>query len=296
MSWRRLARLSSDVVGGRWPSRATKTLTPALRGNDNAKMVCGDGRLGARIGRWAVVGLLTLLAGACATTPPPLPSPPPAPLPTPAKAPVCPVCEDSTAEIARLRQELANREAELRDLRAQQRDQTRVLQETAKQATRAKVKLRRLANQADAASYLAEVEVVLDSARSAPGARSRAPLLALAQEILESSSAPFAQGDYGTAMDLAAQAEQLTAIVNGNPAQPASGARSTAETPFDVTIRLRATIESNLRRQPGDGALSIGVLPEGTRLVATAHRNGWLKVETDDGRSGWMYQSVVGAP
>jgi hypothetical protein len=272
-------------------------LTPRLGSNDNAKMVFGDVRLGARIGRWAVVGLVGLFIGACATPPPPpAPSPPPAPPPVPAKVQVCPVCEDSSAEIARLRQELANREAELRDLRAQQRDQSRVLQETTKQATRAKVKLRRLANQADAASYLAEVEVALESARSAPGARSRAPLLALAQQILESSSAPFAQRDYGTAMDLAAQAEQLAATVGGNAAQSATGARSTAETPFDATIRLRATIESNLRQHPGDGALSISVLPEGTRLVATAHRNGWLKVETEDGRSGWMYQSVVGVP
>ena len=97
-------------------------------------------------------------------------------------------------------------------------------------------------------------------------------------------------------MDLAAQAEQLAAIVAGNAAPSGTGARPTAETPFDATIRLRATIESNLRQHPGYGALSISVLPEGTRLVATVHRNGWFKVETEDGRSGWMYQSVVGAP
>ena len=198
--------------------------------------------------------------------------------------------------MARLRQELALRESELRDLRAQQRDQARVLQETAKQATRAKVKLRRLTTQADAASYVAEVEVALDTARSAPLAPSRAPLLALAQAVLEASATPFAQGDYGAAMDLAAQADELVALIAANPAPPASGARATAETRFDVTIRLRAASESNLRRQPGDKAPSIGVLPEGTRLTATAHRDGWFKVETEDGRAGWMYQSVVGAP
>jgi hypothetical protein len=195
-----------------------------------------------------------------------------------------------------LRQQLAILETELRDQRAQQRDQARVLQETTKQATRARVKLRRLATQADAASLIAEVEVALETARSAPGARSAAPLLALARKILESSAMAFAQGDYGTAMDIAAQAEQLAAILAANSVQPASGARAAAETRFDVTIRLQATIESNLRRQPGEKALSIGVLPEGTRLMATAHRDGWFKVETEDGRSGWMFQSVVGAP
>jgi hypothetical protein len=270
-------------------------LTPGPCSNDNAIMVFGEVALEARIGRAAVVGLVSLLIGGCVTAPPPAP-PQPAPVVAPTSAPVCPVCEDSSAEIARLRFELASREAELRELRDRQRDQARVLQETAKQASRAKVKLRRLATQADAASYVAEVEVAIESARSMPVAPSRAPLLAIAQALLESSAAPFAQGDYGTAMDLAAQAEQLVQIVAGNTAASASGARSTAETPLDVTLRLRATIESNLRRQPGDTAASIAVLQEGTRLVATGYRSGWFRVETEDGRSGWMYQSVVGAP
>lgn len=243
--------------------------------------------------RWAGVGLVGMLIGGCATPPPP-PPPPPETVETPVRVPVCPTCEDASGELARLRQELASRETELRDLRAQQRDQTRALQETTKQAARAKVKLRRFATQADAASYLAEVEVALAAARSTPGAGARNPLLSLAQEILDSSAAPFAHGDYGAAMDLAGQAEQLAAIAVGARARPASGSRATAEMPFAVTIPLRVTIESNLRRQPRDKRPPIGVLPEGTPLVARAYRDGWLRVETEDGRSGWIYRSLVG--
>lgn len=283
-------------------------MTPGPRSHDNAQMVFGDVPLDARNeakpkrrvhGRGtsiqAVAALLGLLIGGCATQPPP--PPPPAPVVVaPASAPVCAVCEDTSAEMASLRQELALRESELRDLRAQQRDQARVLKETAKQASRAKVKLRRLATQADAASYVAEVEVALDVARSAPGAPSRAPLIALAQAVLEASAAPFAQGDYGVAMDLAEQADELVALIAVTPARPASGARATAETRFDVTIRFRAASESHLRRQPGDKAPSLGVVREGTRLTTTAHRDGWFKVETEDGRAGWIHQSVVAAP
>ena len=124
-------------------------------------------------------------------------------------SPTCPSCEDQTREIARLKQDLATREAELRDLRSNQRDQVKVLQESTREATRAKVRLRRLATQADAASYIAEVEVAMATLRSSLGAKGTPPLMTLAQGILESSAGPFAQGDYGAAMDRAAQAEQL---------------------------------------------------------------------------------------
>jgi hypothetical protein len=247
---------------------------------------------GAR--RWAGVGVVGMLIGGCATAPPPPPPPPPAPVETAVREPVCPTCEDASGELARLRQELASRETELRDLRAQQRDQARALQETTKQADRAKVKLRRFATQADAASYLAEVEVALAAARSTPAAGARNPLLSLAQEILDSSAAPFTHGDYGAAMDLAGQAEQLAATAAGVRARPASAPRKTADMPFAVTIPLRVRIESNLRRQPRDKGPPIGVLPEGTLLVARAYHDGWLRVETEDGRSGWIYQSLVG--
>ena len=52
---------------------------------------------------------------------------------------------------------------ELRELRTNQREQVKVIQESTREATRAKVKLRRLATQAEAASYIAEVEVAMAS-------------------------------------------------------------------------------------------------------------------------------------
>src|SRR5512138_1288637 len=89
----------------------------------------------------AVAWLLSLALSSCA-------SPPPSVTPEVTyRQPTCPSCEEQTREIAELRQNLANREAELRDLRANQRDQVKVLQETTREAARAKMKLRRLATQ-----------------------------------------------------------------------------------------------------------------------------------------------------
>jgi hypothetical protein len=102
---------------------------------------------------------------------------------------------------------------ELREL-STQREQVKSLQETTREVARAKVKLRRVATQADAASYLAEVEVTLQSLRKAVRGGPERDLLDLAQRIHAKSAALFAQGDSDVAaMDRAAQAEQLASVV-----------------------------------------------------------------------------------
>jgi hypothetical protein len=206
----------------------------------------------------------------------------------------CPSCEVQTREIARLRQDLANRDAELHDLRSSQRDQVKVLQESRLEVTRAKVKLRRLATQADAASYIAEVEVALESLRSSLSATSTVPLMVVAQGILESTAAPFAQGDYGVAMDRATQAEELIALVADNRVRPSSSPRAPREVLLQVSIPLTVTVDSKLRRQALGKAPVVGVLKKGTPLVAHAYRGTWMQVETEDGRSGWVDQMRLG--
>jgi len=217
------------------------------------------------------------------------------PLETRVREPTCPSCDEQTREIARLREGLANREVELRDLRSNQREQVKVLQESTREVTRARVKLRRLATQADAASYVAEVEVAMESLRSSLGATSSFPLMLLAQSILESTAAPFAQGDYGVAMDRAAQAEQLISWVAHYQVRPGSRGRVPGEVPLQAAIPLKVTIDSNLRRQPLRKAPVVGVLKKDSPLVAHAHKGGWMLVKTADGRSGWVDQLRLGA-
>jgi len=88
-------------------------------------------------GLWAVVWLMSSGLTACVTPPPAVPPPPVSvPLETTIREPTCPSCEEQTREIARLRQDLVKREAELRDLRSNQRDQIKELQESTREITR----------------------------------------------------------------------------------------------------------------------------------------------------------------
>ena len=239
-----------------------------------------------------VLSACALLAG-CAATPPPAPEPLPVPSAPalPLAEPVCPACLDRSDEIARLRQDLANREAELRDLRSSQREQVRAVQESSREVTRAKARVRRLATQADAASYLAEVEVALQSARPAATA---SPLLGLAAAFLTAAQAPFAQGDYATAMDRAAQAEQLvTAAAAGTPT--ASRTRVAGEVLLQAGIPLKSRGDAPLRRAPERRAAVVATLARDTALTAHAYKGDWMRVETEDGRFGWLPQAELAA-
>lgn len=187
------------------------------------------------------------------------------------------------------------REGELRDLRSSQRDQVKVIVESAREVTRAKAKLRRLATQADAASYIAEVEVALKALRTTLPKASAQPLLALAQGLLESTAAPFDKGDYAAAMDRAAQAEQLVMVVADSQA-PGVRARVPGELPLQVTIAVKTLADSPLRAKPMPKAPVVMVLKKDSLLVAQAYKGMWMRVETEDGHSGWVSQAQLGAP
>ncbi|MEO8508893.1 MAG: SH3 domain-containing protein [Betaproteobacteria bacterium] len=242
--------------------------------------------------RRGIVGLLVVALAGCATAPPEPPPPPPAPLivevPAPERA--CPTCDDQNREIARLRQELAARDADLRDLRNTNREQAKSLQDSTREVTRAREKTRRLATQADAASYIAEVEVTLAALRAAPTSPATAPLIAMASGFHAATAAPFAQRDYALAMERAAQAEALLAVV----ATAQSGNSPRGETALQVTIPLRVTIGSNLRRQPHRRAPILSIVDEDSRVFANAWQDGWLRVTVADGRAGWINQNQLG--
>jgi hypothetical protein len=164
----------------------------------------------ARVRRLLFLAILGVAAGGCGTVPS-LRTPTPVPAQASLSQPACVPCAEQTREIERLRQDVASRDAEVHDLRSTQLVQVKVLQESKREVTRAKVKLRRLATRADAASYIAEVEVAIDTVRSSAAVKSNDPQIVAAQRLLDSTSAPFPRGDYGAAIDRAAQAEQLIA-------------------------------------------------------------------------------------
>lgn len=212
-----------------------------------------------------------------------------------AETPAPPLLELYTAqqhEIERLQKLLAEKETQLRSQQVRQQNQAKVLQETSSQATRAQVKLRRLATQSSAASTIAEVEVAMKRLQSFQSTVSERALQAQAQQLLDAATATYAKGDYAAAMDHAAQSRGLIDMVINNRTRKVSDPRQ-AMVPFQVPIPLRVRNDSNLRRGPRDSAAVMGVLKKDSALTAQAYQGDWLRVQTDDGRSGWLLNTLV---
>ena len=250
--------------------------------------------------RFGSVTLLALLAVGCTTPgpgpapePPPVAPEPPAAVVVPPRTDECAPCAGLKTEIAHLQRRLAERESELSDLRAQRQEQAKALEESARQAARTTARLRRLATRASAASYIAEVEVSMATARSAPGAEAEQAKLDRAQQLLDSSRQPYDKGDYAGAIDRASQAAELIARATEEPARPPARTGPIHVERLAVPIRLRVRIDSHLRGGPSARAAILAVLAGGTPVLANARSDGWLRVATPDGRSGWVYRPLL---
>lgn len=195
-------------------------------------------------------------------------------------------------EIEHLKRLLAEKETQLRSLQARQQDHARMLQETTNQAVRAKVKLRRLATQSSTASTIAEVEVTMKNLQSFQNTVSESAPQAQAQYLLDVATASYTKGDYTAAMDHAAQSRELINMVANNRARKASDSRKVT-VPFQIPIVLRVRNDSNLRREPRDSAAVVGILKKDSVLTAQAYQGDWLRVQTDDGRLGWLLNTLA---
>lgn len=238
---------------------------------------------------WTALALFASLAAGCAA-PPSSPVETPAPIAVPPPEPVCVPCARLQVEVVQLRRLLAERESELSVLREQRVENAKALEETTRRAAGARARLRSLATRAVAASYIADVEVSMATAGLASGDESKRAQLALAQKILDSSTGPFAKGDYDAAIDLASQAAETLA----KTAQPTT-AKTCANRAlhFVGATPLRVKIDSNLRDGPSRKAAIRRVLSAGTPVMGQARCGAWLRVEIAEGRSGWVHRSLL---
>jgi hypothetical protein len=95
-------------------------------------------------------------------------------------------------------------------------------------------------------------------------------------------------------MDRAGQAEQLVAAAGESaPATPRS--RVTGEVLLQVSIPLKASADSSLRREPEPRAPVVAALRKDSALVAHAYKGNWMRVETEDGKFGWLPQTALTA-
>ncbi|HEY6059075.1 MAG TPA: SH3 domain-containing protein [Gemmatimonadales bacterium] len=194
---------------------------------------------------------------------------------------------DLDQRLARLQLQLLDRDALVEDLQAR-------LDAASRDAVRSMAKVQTLATRAEAASGMAEAQIVLQTLRrTARG--SATPELARATKMLSDAASEFDHQNYGGALYLANQAKSQGTVGrrrvtegSGDPSAVRPG-----ESMFAVPVALRTTGRCNLRDGPGSTFKVLATLDGGVQLTGISYADQWMRVVDDNGREGWVFWSLV---
>lgn len=184
-------------------------------------------------------------------------------------------------QMAQLQLQLLEREAQLDELRIQ-------LDDARREVVRAMAKLQSLATRAEAASAMAEAEVALRQLRTAQPA---APGVGQAERLLALANTEFDGQNYAGALYLATESKKTAS----ESWAAGGGDRRPGEVAFAAALRLQTLTRSNVRAGPGTRFEVLFTLEEGAPLVAHSHVDDWLRVSDADGRTGWIFHTLVAA-
>jgi hypothetical protein len=243
-----------------------------------------------------------LVVAACATAKPtttPAPSAPATqPVPTPpstAKPAPGRTIRDTTVvadpeqerRIARLELRLLEKDALLEDLQSR-------LDESRTDIVRTLAKIQSSASRAEAASGVAEAELALRSLQSGDGAQSITTQQVA--KIVKEGSAEFDKKNYGGALYLANQAKALAATYAGRGASNSGLRLRPGETAFVIPVHLKVTSRANVREGPGTNFPVAFSADAGSMLSGVSYLDEWIHVTNDDGRTGWIFRTLVVKP
>ena len=216
---------------------------------------------------------------AAAPVPHPVVTQPPPPPPVPVRDP------ELDQRVARLELRVLERDGQIAEL------QTR-LDEARREVVRAMAKLQTLATRAEAASAIAEGEIALQALRNNGGTEA-ATDIAQAQQLLDMSSAEFNRGNFGGALYLANQSKSLAGTRRGRLGGERSALRP-GETLYALPLNLQAIGQSNVREGPGRNFSVVFTIEKGALLTGHSYAGEWVRISDEEGRTGWVYLTLVG--
>ena len=206
----------------------------------------------------------------------------------------------SEDNIAKFQLRLLERDAQVKQLKDRLNSQQEMLDEAIQEVVRAKAKLRSLESKAEAASEMAEAEIAVKALKARMAGQAPNPDLIKAQELLKMSAQEFKKENYGGAVYLTSQAKghiragqsQLTGREKVAPIKrlpPIKG-----EVFFSLPLPLQVLRNSNLRQKPDLKSKVMTTLEKGTPLMGYSYKDKWVRVISEDGTNGWVFQTLVG--
>ena len=199
--------------------------------------------------------------------------------------------EDRTAKI-QLR--LLEKEAQIKEFEERLSSQQKMLDEAILEVVRDKAKLHSLESKAEAASEMAEAEIAVKAIKVQLSGQEQDPELIKAEQLLKMSVQEFQQENYGGALYLTSQAKGHI-----RASQMSLGGRQTlqsveGEVLFAQPLPLQVLKTSNLRQAPDLTGKIVTTLEKGTSLIGYSYKAQWVRVTSEDGTNGWIFQTLVG--
>ena len=194
--------------------------------------------------------------------------------------------KDLEEKLARMHLQALEKDAEIRALNQK-------LEAAILEVVRAMAKLRGLSGRAEAASNLAETEIALKSLPAEPELRPKDSDLAQAQQLLRMATEEFKKQNYDGTIYLTSQVKTLIKARQDRPVRGNEFAKTEGEHALSPVLALRASNRSNVREAPAPTAKVLFVVQRGAPLNAVSYNGVWVRVKTDDGRSGWVHYSLI---
>ncbi|HJQ12240.1 MAG TPA: SH3 domain-containing protein [Gemmatimonadaceae bacterium] len=194
---------------------------------------------------------------------------------------------DAERRVARLELQVLARDAQIEDLQSR-------LEDTRAEVVRAMAKLQTVASRAQAASAMAEAEVVLQTMRSNTQGDPPAEVSQV-NRLVKQSSTEFDKQNYAGALYLANQAKTVASSYRGRLGMNRGEARP-GETLFAVPIKLKASTKGNVREGPGTNFAVSFSADAGSALTAYSYADEWIRISDESGRSGWIHRTLVSRP
>lgn len=166
--------------------------------------------------------------------------------------------------------------------------------EAVQEVVRTKAKLHSLESKAEAASTMAEAEIAVKALKARAAGQKDNPEVIQAKHLLEMSAREFKKHNYGGALYLASQAKGLVHIGQKRLMGREKIAMVSGEVLFALPLPLEVLAKSNVRQGPGLDFDVLFTLEKGTPLVGHSYKDDWVRVKDEDGRGGWVYQTLVG--
>lgn len=199
--------------------------------------------------------------------------------------------ENFKNQIAHLEQVIAEKDELIKNQQIKQQNQAQALREVNKEATRAQVKLHRLATKPGTASAIAETEVALAHLKQMKISANEQIIQIQAQHLIETASGLYEKDQYAAAMNYVAQAKHLISSQT-DPRHKRINMENNMPLEFHAPIKLSTRSAAHLRSAPSNQAKVLTTLKKDTPVAAIASQGSWFRVQIN-GNEGWILNTML---